>query len=78
MRQKIARGGGDGVTVWFTPTLVDNQLLLADQRGQVVALSPFNGDEVAQHKIDGGLASAPIVADGQLLWLTANGRLVAY
>lgn len=76
--KKLPEGNGDGVTVWFTPTLVDNQLLLANQRGQVVALSPFNGDEIAQHKIDGGLASAPIVAGGNLLWLTANGRLVAY
>ncbi|MBM3602801.1 MAG: hypothetical protein FJX22_03360, partial [Alphaproteobacteria bacterium] len=76
--KKLPEGDGDGVTAWFTPTLVDNQLLLANQRGQVVALSPFNGDEIAQHKIDGGLASAPILADGKLLWLTANGRLVAY
>ena len=66
------------VTVWYTPTLVDGKLLLANQHGRVLAISPYTGEVESEHQIDGGISSAPIVVGSTLLWLTQNGQLQAY
>ena len=59
------------------PSLVDTKLLISNQKGIVNIFDVNNGNQIDNLKI-AELAFSPIPMNGKLLFLTANGKLLAY
>ncbi len=59
------------------PSLVDSKLLISNQKGIVNIIDANNGNQIETIKV-AELAFSPIPIDGKLLFLTANGKLLAY
>ncbi|MBF9031553.1 PQQ-binding-like beta-propeller repeat protein [Rhodobacterales bacterium HKCCE3408] len=62
----------------FGPILAGGQLVVASGDGAIRIFDPEDGSEVAQRGIRGGAAANPIVMDGTLYVVSADGRLHAY
>ena len=59
------------------PSLVDTKLFISNQKGIVNIIDANNGNQIDTLKV-AELAFSPIPIDGKLLFLTANGKLLAY
>ena len=64
--------------VWKGPVLASERLILGNDLGMAVALSPFTGERQADFDLPGAVAVGPIVADGTLYFVTEGAQLVAY
>ncbi len=62
---------------WIGPLLVSNRLVVASSEGDVIGLSPQNGETVAEAKVGQAVYIEPIAAAGKIFVLTDNGSLVA-
>ena len=65
------------ISVFKGPTLIDSKVLITNQKGIVSVVDANNGTEIDTLNVD-ELAIPPIPVDGNLLFLTANGKLLAY
>jgi outer membrane protein assembly factor BamB len=63
---------------WSGPILAGDRLILANSEGQMVNVSPANGQVQSTTKAGGSVFLPPIVADNTLYVLTNEGRLVAW
>jgi len=63
--------------VWTGPLIVSNRLIIASSEGNVVALSPQNGETVGEVKVGQPIYIEPIAAAGKIFVLTDKGGLVA-
>ncbi|MDP3738722.1 MAG: PQQ-binding-like beta-propeller repeat protein [Hyphomonadaceae bacterium] len=63
--------------VWTGPLLASNRLIIASSNGDVLALSPQNGETVADLKVGQPVYIEPIAASGKIFVLTDKGTLVA-
>jgi outer membrane protein assembly factor BamB len=63
--------------VWTGPLIVSNRLILVSSEGNVVALSPQNGETVAEVKVGQPIYIEPIAAAGKIFVVTDKGGLVA-
>lgn len=63
---------------WFGPVLAGDRLVVVGRNEQALSLSPYTGAILGQKKLSGAAAPAtPVVADGNLLILTDDARLIA-
>jgi outer membrane protein assembly factor BamB len=62
---------------WIGPLVIAGQILAIGNHGQVVAISPANGEEIARFKIPKSAVTA-IVSDKTLYVLSENADLRAY
>jgi len=65
------------IAIYKGPTLVDSKILISDQTGMIKVINANNGNEIETLEID-KLALPPIPFDSKILFLTANGKLLAY
>ena len=65
------------IAIYKGPSLVDSKLLISDQKGKISIIDANNGSQINTLKV-GELAFSPIPVDKKLLFLTANGKLLAY
>lgn len=65
------------ISVYKGPSLVDSKVLITNQKGLISIVNANNGSEVDTLNLD-ELSIPPIPVDGSLLFLTANGKLLAY
>ena len=65
------------ISVFKGPTLIDSKVLITNQKGIVSVVDANNGTEIDTLNVE-ELAIPPIPVDGNLLFLTANGKLLAY
>ena len=65
------------IALYKGPTLVDSKILISNQNGKISIIDANNGNEIDAFKVD-ELALPPIPIGGKLLFLTANGKLLAY
>ena len=65
------------IAIYKGPSLVDSKLLISNQNGAVDIIDANNGKKIDTIKV-AELAFSPIPIDGKLLFLTANGKLLAY
>ena len=65
------------ISVYKGPSLVDSKVLITNQKGIISIVNANNGTEIDTLKID-ELSVPPIPVDGNILFLTANGKLLAY
>ena len=62
----------------YGPVLAGGRLIVASSDGKIRYFDPRSGDLVATGNIPGGAASVPIVVNGVLYILNADGDLLAY
>ena len=65
------------ISVYKGPTLVDSKLLITNQKGIINVVNANNGSEIDTLNLD-ELSVPPIPVDGNLLFLTAKGSLLAF
>ncbi len=65
------------ISVYKGPSLVNSKLLITNQKGTISIVNANNGTEIDTLKLD-ELSVSPIPVDGNLLFLTAKGSLLAY
>ncbi len=65
------------ISVYKGPSLVDSKLLITNQKGTISIVNANNGSEIDTLNLD-ELSLSPIPVDGNLLFLTAKGSLLAY
>lgn len=63
---------------WYGPLLVSDRLIVAGTSEEALAISPYTGELLGRQRLS-GVASpvAPVVADGTVLMVTDDGRIVA-
>ena len=64
--------------VWSGPVLAGERLILGNDLGTAVALSPFSGERLADFDLPGAVAVGPVVADGALYFVTEGAQLLSY
>lgn len=64
--------------VWHGPVLAGGRLFVAGNNETLLEISPDDGKTLATHDLSAAPVAAPIVADGTLLVLTANGKITAW
>jgi outer membrane assembly lipoprotein YfgL len=62
---------------WSGPILVSDRLIVAGTDGEALAISPYDGQVVANIAIPGATELAPVAADGSVYVVTDSGVLVA-
>jgi outer membrane protein assembly factor BamB len=63
--------------VWTGPLIASNRLVIASSEGDVVALSPQNGETVAELKVGQPVYIEPIAAAGKIFVVGDKGSLIA-
>jgi outer membrane protein assembly factor BamB len=63
--------------VWTGPLIASGRLIVASSQGEVIALSPQNGETVGELKVGQPIYIEPIAASGKIFVLTDKGTLVA-
>ena len=63
---------------WFGPVLASDRLVLAGTSRSAIAVSPYTGEILGQQRLSGEAAPVePVIADGTVLIVTEDGRLLA-
>lgn len=75
---KLARKDGDDPIIFTGPVLAGGRLIIAGTNGQIIELSPENGEIITQWDSGSTTAIPPIVAGETLYILGENGTLTAY
>lgn len=65
------------IAIYKGPTLVNSKILLSNQKGLINIIDAKDGTKAGTLKVD-QLAFSPIPVDGNLLFVTANGKLLSY
>ena len=69
----------EGVALsWRGPLLAGEQLILTSSNGDVLALSPYTGEQAGGYSLPDPAAVTPIIADGSIYFLTEEAKLLAY
>ncbi|WP_246484308.1 PQQ-binding-like beta-propeller repeat protein [Marivibrio halodurans] len=68
----------EGPISWVGPVLVKDRLLVGNNLGELMAVSPYTGEPLGQIDVGDGIRIAPIVANGTVYLQTEDGRLFAY
>jgi outer membrane protein assembly factor BamB len=62
--------------LWGGPVLAGDRLLVGGTTGELIALSPYNGEILGKVDMKGPVRLAPVVANRTIYVLTDNGELV--
>ena len=65
------------IAIYKGPSLLDSKILISGPNGIIRIIDANNGSEINTLKVD-KLSSPPIPIQGKILFLTANGKLLAY
>jgi outer membrane protein assembly factor BamB len=63
---------------WSGPLLVGDRLLLAGSDGELLAMSPYNGEILGRLPLDAPVLTPPVVAERTVYVLTESAELLAY
>lgn len=66
----------DPVT-WTGPLLIGDRLVVASNRGEALALSPYTGEILGRQRLPGGVSVPPVAAEGTVYLLTDGAELLA-
>lgn len=67
-----------GRVAWTGPIMVGGRLVLANSLGEVIAVSPENGQTVATADVDDPVFIPPVSANGRIYIVTDKARLVVF
>ncbi len=68
----------EGRIIWSGPILASDRLILTSSAGKAVSFSPYTGAKIGEEELPGGVSIPPIVADGTLILVTRDAKLLAY
>lgn len=63
--------------IWVGPVLAGDRLLIGGGSGEILALSPYDGQPIGKVSVGSPVMLAPVVADRTIYVLTDSGRLIA-
>jgi len=63
---------------WRGPVLAGDRLVIAGSHGEVLSVSPYDGQPVGFISLGDGVAVSPVVANNSLYLVTNGGELIAY
>ncbi|MFM7622206.1 MAG: PQQ-binding-like beta-propeller repeat protein, partial [Alphaproteobacteria bacterium] len=64
--------------MWFGPLVAGSKVLVLNQRGDVLVLSPFTGETLSTLALGSDVASPPVIVDKTVFVLTKSGHILAY
>ncbi|MEK9671030.1 MAG: PQQ-binding-like beta-propeller repeat protein [Rhodospirillaceae bacterium] len=64
--------------VWTGPLLASDRLIIAGSHGKAWALSPYSGKFIGEVKLPDGVSVPPVIADGQVVFLTDDADIITY
>ena len=64
-------------TVWSSPILASNQLILGSSKGQILALNPKTGATEKSLEVKDAVLIGPIAVDGMVYFATDDANLIA-
>ncbi|RYY91256.1 MAG: hypothetical protein EON61_27985, partial [Alphaproteobacteria bacterium] len=67
----------DNRMTWTGPLLANDRLIITSSDGDVLALSPQNGETIADMKVGQSILIEPIAAGGKIFVLTDSAQLIA-
>ena len=70
-------GNKENRIVWTGPLLASDRVVIASSEGDVIALSPANGETVSDIKVGQPIYIEPIAANGRIYVLTDQAQLIA-
>jgi outer membrane protein assembly factor BamB len=76
LRRYRDEGDREGRVAWTGPIMVGGRLILANSVGDVIAVSPENGQTVASLDVDRAVFIPPVAANNQIYLVTDEARLV--
>jgi len=68
----------EGPIVWTGPVLAGDRLIVGNEQGEVMTVSPYSGDILGEDEVSGPITLPPSVAGDSLYFLTADADLIAY
>lgn len=74
----VELGGKSTEVTPFSPLLLNNQLVVTLSNGRVITYNPQNGKKINVVELDENLNSAPIAAQGYVIFVTNKAKLLAY
>lgn len=74
----IELGGKDTEVVPYSPILLNNKLVVALSNGRVITYNPQDGKKINMIELDENLNSAPIAAQGYIIFVSDKAKLSAY
>jgi len=74
----VELGGKSTEVTPFSPLLLNNQLVVTLSNGRVITYNPQNGKKINVAELDESLNSAPIAAQGYVIFVTDKAKLLAY
>lgn len=63
---------------WSGPVLVGDRLLVAGSNGELISMSPYNGELLGRIEISGSAQVPPVAADGTVFVVTEDAQLLAF
>lgn len=64
--------------IWTGPILASDRLIVAGSHGKAMTLSPYTGQPLGYEDLPDGVASAPVIADHAVVFLSNDGTLSVY
>lgn len=63
--------------IWVGPVLAGDRLLIGGGNGDLLAISPYDGQPIGKVSVGSAVLLAPVIADRTIYVLTDSGRLIA-
>ncbi len=63
--------------IWVGPVLAGDRLLIGGGNGDLLAISPYDGQPIGKVSVGSPVLLAPVIADRTIYVLTDSGRLIA-
>ncbi len=68
----------EGLIVWRGPILAGDRLILANNLGELLSVSPYDGTVLGKIELGSAIGVSPVVSDNRLYVLQNNGTLRAF
>ena len=68
----------EGPISWVGPILAGDRLILANNLGELLSVSPYTGELLSKLMLDGPILIPPLVVNRTLFVLSARGNLTAF
>ncbi|MBQ8671836.1 MAG: PQQ-binding-like beta-propeller repeat protein [Alphaproteobacteria bacterium] len=62
----------------FAPLMLNDRIVVALSNGRVNTYDPKSGKQMSSIELDENLNSSPVIADGYILFVTSNAKILAY
>jgi outer membrane protein assembly factor BamB len=68
----------EGLIKWFGPILAGDRLMVVNNFGEVLSISPYTGKFLSKLELPDPLSVPPVVAGGSIFFLSDDADLIVY